>query len=167
MVAAKNLCSYVSLEKFLLNSKAYGVVNQILLKRIQPDIIKDIPMEDASFTSVKEYRSENVRLGGAFDELMGNGDEFLVGYRTGDDVGLVTLNAGKQDGEELIQTKKRFYFFIKDGKLLGKEIEWNLPGSLKLNVGPNRYLQYGDQAELHDFEKDYQCYYIYELREKE
>lgn len=145
----------------------FRVVNQIHLKRIQPDVIKDITMEDASFTTVKEYRSENVRLGGAFDEMMGNGDEVLVGYQTGDDLDLAALNAGKQDGEELIQTKKRFYFLIRDGKLLGKEIEWTLPGSLKLNVGPNRYLQYGDQAELHDFEKDYQCYYIYELREKE
>lgn len=145
----------------------FNVVNQIKLNRIQPDIVKDIPMEDASFTSVKEYRSENVRLGGAFDQMMGNGDEVLVGYQTGDDLDLAALNAGKQDGEELIQTKKRFYFLIRDGKLLGKEVEWTLPGSLQLNVGPNRYLQYGDQAELHEFEKDYQCYYIYELREKE
>ena len=144
----------------------FEVVNQIQLKRIQPDIIKDIPMEDASFTSVKEYRSENVRLGGAFDEMMGKGDEVLIGYQPGDDLDLAALNAGKLDGEELIQTKKRFYFLIRDGKLLGKEIEWTLPGSLKFNVGPNRYLQYGDQAELHEFEKDYQCYYIYELREK-
>ena len=145
----------------------FRVVNQIHLKRIQPDVIKDIPMEDASFTTVKEYRSENVRLGGAFEEMMGNGDEVLVGYQTGDDLDLAALNAGKQDGEELIQTKKRFYFLIRDGKLLGKEIEWTLPGSLKLNVGANRYLQYGDQAELHEFEKEYQCYYIYELREVE
>ncbi|WBL41927.1 hypothetical protein PBT90_14325 [Algoriphagus halophytocola] len=145
----------------------FKVVNQIQLKRIQPDVIKDIPMEEASFTSVKEYRSENVRLGGAFDEMMGNGDEVLVGYQTGDDLDLAALNAGKKDGEKLIHTKKRFYFLIRNGKLLGKEIEWTLPGSLKLNVGPNRYLQYGDQAELHEFEKDYQCYYIYELREME
>ena len=40
MVAAKNLCSYVSLEKFLLNSKAYGErIFKIELNKIQTEIL--------------------------------------------------------------------------------------------------------------------------------
>ena len=40
MVAAKNLCSYVSLEKFLLNSKAYGErIFKIDLNKMQTEIL--------------------------------------------------------------------------------------------------------------------------------
>ncbi|WP_339752891.1 hypothetical protein [Algoriphagus aquimarinus] len=145
----------------------FKVANQIHLKRIQPDLIKDIPMSNASFTTVKEYRSENVILGGAFDEMMGNGNELLVGYRTGVDPNLVFENQTPEQSKIMNASKKRFYYFVKNGRQLGVPILWDLPGSLKLNVGPNLYLQYGDQAELHEFEKEYQCYYIYELREKE
>ncbi|MBN3582668.1 hypothetical protein JYB64_09765 [Algoriphagus aestuarii] len=145
----------------------FKIVNQIHLERIQPDLIQDIPMADASFTTVKEYRSENVMLGGAFNEMMGNGDEFIVGYRTGANPELVFENQTPEQRKTMDASKKRYYYFIKDGTQSGGPILWDLPGSLKLNVGKNRYLQYGDQAEIHEFEKDYQCYYIYELREVE
>ena len=47
-------------------------------------------------------------------------------------------------------------------------IAWDKPGDLVLGVGENRYIQYAtDQAVLHDYEKDYQCFYIFELREKQ
>jgi|GEM_PF-1222606 len=144
----------------------FKVVNQIHLDRPQPDLIKDIPMADASFTTVKEYRSENVMLGGMFNEMMGNEDEVLIGYRTGADPNLVFENQTPEQRNAMDASKKRLYYYIKNGQQLGAPILWDLPGSLKLNVGANRYLQYGDQAELHEFEKDYQCYYIYELREK-
>jgi hypothetical protein len=144
----------------------FKVVNQIHLDRPQPDLIKDIPMADASFTTVKEYRSENVMLGGMFNEMMGKGDEVLIGYRTGADPNLVFENQTPEQRNAMDASKKRLYYYIKNGQQLGAPILWDLPGSLKLNVGVNRYLQYGDQAELHEFEKDYQCYFIYELREK-
>ncbi|WP_425635839.1 hypothetical protein ACPUEN_10500 [Algoriphagus yeomjeoni] len=145
----------------------FKVVNKINFTRIQPDLIKDIPMEEASFTSVKEYRAENVMLGAAFNEMMGNGDEVLVGYRTGADPNLVFENQTADQRKMMDASKKRYYYFIKEGRQIGSPILWDLPGSLKLNVGKNRYLQYGDQAEIHEYEKDYQCYYIYELREVE
>lgn len=144
----------------------FKLVNQISLKRIQPDLIKEIPMEEASYTTVKEYRSENVMLGGAFNEMIGNGDELLVGYRTGAKPELVFENQTPEQRKAMDMSKKRYYYYIKNGKQIGSPILWDLPGSLKLNVGKNRYLQYGDQAEIHVIEKDYQCYYIYELREK-
>ncbi|MBB6324540.1 hypothetical protein FHS59_000155 [Algoriphagus iocasae] len=144
----------------------FKLVNQISLKRIQPDLIKEIPMEEASYTTVKEYRSENVMLGGAFNEMIGNGDELLVGYRTGAKPELVFENQTPEQRKAMDISKKRYYYYIKNGKQIGSSILWDLPGSLKLNVGKNRYLQYGDQAEIHEIEKDYQCYYIYELREK-
>ncbi len=145
----------------------FKLVNQISLKRIQPDLIKEIPMEEASYTTVKEYRSENVMLGGAFNEMIGNGDELLVGYRTGAKPELVFENQTPEQRKAMDMSKKRYYYYIKNGRQIGSPILWDLPGSLKLNVGKNRYLQYGDQAEIHEIEKDYQCYYIYELREKE
>ena len=144
----------------------FKLVNQISLKRIQPDLIKEIPMEEASYTTVKEYRSENVMLGGAFNEMIGNGDELLVGYRTGAKPELVFENQTPEQRKAMDMSKKRYYYYIKNGKQIGSSILWDLPGSLKLNVGKNRYLQYGDQAEIHEIENDYQCYYIYELREK-
>ncbi|WP_192348266.1 hypothetical protein [Algoriphagus sp. Y33] len=144
----------------------FKTVNQIKLGRIKPDQLIDIPMTDASYTTVKEYRTQNHTMGGAFDEIVGYGDEMLVGYRTGADPTLHFENPTIEQGETEAASKKRFFYYIKDGKQLGKPIQWTLPGRLKLNVGPRRYLQTGDQAELHDYEKDYQCNYIFELREK-
>ena len=132
----------------------FKLVNQISLKRIQPDLIKEIPMEEASYTTVKEYRSENVMLGGAFNEMIGNGDELLVGYRTGAKPELVFENQTPEQRKAMDMSKKRYYYYIKNGKQIGSPILWDLPGSLKLNVGKNRSLQYGDPAELHVIEKD-------------
>ena len=145
----------------------FKTVNRISLDRIKPDQIIDIPMTDASYTTVKEYRTQNHTMGGAFDEMVGYGDEMLVGYRTGADPNLVFENQDEEQQKAMAASRKRFFYYIKDGEQLGKPIPWELPGRLRLNVGAGKYLQYGDQAELHDYEKDYQCYYIYELREKE
>ncbi|WPR74082.1 hypothetical protein [Algoriphagus sp. NG3] len=148
-------------------SDGFKTVNKIKLDRAKPDQLIDIPMTDASYTTVKEYRTQNYVMGGAFDEIVGYGDEMLVGYRTGADPNLVFDNQNEEQQKAEAASKKRFFYYIKDGNQLGKPIPWTLPGRLKLNVGPRRYLQTGDQAELHDYEKDYQCYYIYELREME
>jgi len=144
----------------------FKTVNRIHLGRFKPDRMIDIPMSEASYNSVKEYRGKNYSLAGAFDEIVGFGDEILVGYKTGSDPSLVFENPDEEQGKAELASKKRFLYYIKDGKQVGMPIPWTFPGRLKLNVGPKRYLQYGDQAELHEFEKDYQCYYIYELREK-
>ncbi|MDR7129060.1 hypothetical protein J2X69_001395 [Algoriphagus sp. 4150] len=144
----------------------FKTVNKIKLDRIKPDQLIDIPMTDASYTTVKEYRTQNHVMGGAFDEMVGYGDEMLIGYRTGADPNLVFENPDEEQYKAEAASKKRFFYYIKDGKQLGKPIQWTFPGRLKLNVGPRRYLQTGDQAELHDYEKDYQCYYIFELREE-
>ncbi|WP_439489204.1 hypothetical protein [Algoriphagus sp.] len=148
-------------------SDGFKTVNKIRLDRAKPDQLIDIPMTNASYTTVKEYRTQNHVMGGAFDEMVGYGDEMLVGYRTGADPNLVFENQNEEQQKAEAASKKRFFYYIKDGKQLGKPIPWTLPGRLKLNVGPRRYLQTGDQAELHEYEKDYQCYYIYELREME
>ena len=145
----------------------FKTVNKLGLPRFSPDEITSIPISEASGARVRELVGDNVLLAGAFDEMMGFGNEVLVGYRTGDDLEIAALNEGIEDMTDFKNPKKHYYYFINEGKLQGKAIPWTEPGRLKLNVGPGRYLQYGDQAELHEYEKDYQCYYIYELREKE
>lgn len=54
---------------------------------------------------------------------------------------------------------------IQKGQQTGIPVLWDKAGELILGLGDNRYLQYADQADIHDREKDYQCYYIFELRE--
>jgi hypothetical protein len=144
----------------------FKTINRIHLGRSKPDQMIVLPMSEASYNSVKEYRGKNYSLSGAFDEIVGYGDEMLVGYRTGADPNFVVDSPDEEQGKAELDSKKRSLYYIKDGKQIGKPIPWTLPGRLKLNVGEKRYLQYGDQADLHEFEKDYQCYYIYELREK-
>lgn len=144
----------------------FKTVNKIHLNRVKPDQLVELSMSEASYTTVKEHRAKTNRLGGAFDEVVGYGNEMLIGYRTGSDPNLVFENPNEDQQNAEKASRKRFFYYIKDGKQLGEPIAWTLPGRLKLNVGPNRYLQYGDQADLHEFEKDYQCYYIYELKEK-
>ncbi|MCH7408028.1 hypothetical protein MM239_01360 [Belliella sp. DSM 111904] len=145
----------------------FKTVDKIFMDRIGSDKIIDLPMSDASYATVREHRGENIKMGGMFDGIVGQGDEFLVAYKTGINPNL------KYEGEDEAlrrledESKKRYYYYIKDGKRVGKPILWEEPGSLLINVGNNRYLQYGDQGDLHDFEKDYQCYYIFELREKQ
>ncbi|MDF2159068.1 hypothetical protein [Algoriphagus sp. CAU 1675] len=147
--------------------KGFQVVNKVALPRLKPDVLISVPMAEASLATVKEFTEDNVKFAGAFDEMMGNGNEVLVGYRTGEDLDIVALNQNRAKDDEILPTRKRFYYFIKEGKLMGNPIPWTFPGSLKLNVGKGRYLQYADQAEIHAFEKEYQCYYIYELRQKD
>ncbi|AFL83485.1 hypothetical protein Belba_0838 [Belliella baltica DSM 15883] len=144
----------------------FKIVNKINLERITPNKLITVPLEEATRAAVQEHRTNNSRFGGVFNEIVGYGDEVLVGYRTGSDPNLVFENPTEEQQKLETESRKKYYFYIKDGKQVGKPIEWNLPGKIQLNVGQNRYLQYGDQAELHDFEKEYQCYYIYELREK-
>lgn len=145
----------------------FKIVNKINLKRITPNKLITVPLEEATRAAVQEHRGNNNRLGGAFFEISGYGDEMLIGYRTGSDPNTVFENPSEEQQKLETESRKKYYFYIKDGKQVGKPVEWTLPGKIQLNVGPNRYLQYGDQAELHDFEKEYQCYYIYELREKD
>lgn len=147
-------------------SEEFKVVNRINLERFGHDKMIDLPMSQASYTTVREHRTSNYKLAGLFDEIVGYGDEVLVGYQTGTDPSLVY--EGEDEAQRIIErnSRKRYFYYIKNGKKIGKPIHWTQPGQLLLNVGPNRYLQYGDQAEIHDYEKDYQCYYIYELREK-
>ena len=147
-------------------NNGFALVNELQLKRISPDRISSVPMSEASFNTVKKFRTENVLRGGAFDGMMGNGEEVLAAYRTGADPNLIFEDANEEQIKAMHGSKKRYYFYIKDGKQMGQPIPWNLPGQLKLGVGPGRYLQYGDQAEIHEVEKDYQCYYIFGIRQK-
>lgn len=144
----------------------FKIVNKINLERITPNKLITVPLEEATRAAVQEHRGNNVTFGGAFFEITGYGDEILIGYRTGSDPNMVFENPTEEQQRMEVNSRKKYYFYIKDGKQVGKPVEWTLPGKIQLNVGSNRYLQYGDQAELHDFEKEYQCYYIYELREK-
>ncbi|GHB40894.1 hypothetical protein [Mongoliitalea lutea] len=146
--------------------KNFELVQAISLPRITPDQIKEVSMDQASYATVREFRSDNVTLGGMFDQLLGYGDELLVGYRSGGRPDLVFDNPSPEQSEAFSASQKRYYFLIKDGKRMGQAIPWDKPGSLILNVGPNRYLHYADQADLHETENDYQSYPIYELREK-
>ncbi len=97
--------------------------------------------------------------------MMGQGDEFILAYKTGSDP---ELDQKRQDpGAKEEASTKTYYYPFKDNKLIGNAILWDKPGDLILGVGPNRYLQYADQADIHNYEKEYQCYYIYEIREKD
>lgn len=147
-------------------SKNFEIANTIALPRISPSQIKEVPMDQATLATVREFRADNVRFGGMFDQLIGFGNEVLVGYLTGLRQDLFVDNPSPEQSEALAASQKRFYFLIKDGKKIGQPVLWDKAGSLVLNVGSNRYLQYADQADLHEAEKDYQCYYIYALQEK-
>ncbi len=144
----------------------FKVAHKVHLERITPNKLITVAWEEATRAAVQKHRADNNRFGGAFSEIVGYGDEVLVGYRTGSDPNTVFENPSEEQRQLETDSRKKYHYFIKDGKQIGKPIEWTLPGKILLNVGPNRYLQYGDQAELHEYEKDYQCYYIYELREK-
>jgi hypothetical protein len=64
------------------------------------------------------------------------------------------------------ESRKTVYIPIRDGEVEGHPFAWDKPGDLVLGVGENRYIQYAtDQAVQHAYEKDYQCFYIFELRE--
>ena len=141
------------------------IANKIKLERRGPDRLSRISIKEASIASFKE-NGKNVSLGGSFTKMVGAGGEFLVEYKTGIDP---DQNSGGTTPEEyaaIQATTKLYYYPIRDGRQIGDPVLWDKPGVLILGLGNNRYLQYADQAEIHDTEKDYQCYYIFELREK-
>jgi hypothetical protein len=143
--------------------REFETVNRVVLPRIKPDQLIDLPMSEATYNLVNEYRGRNFRLGGKFDQLLGYGNELLVGYQTGADPSLYFEEPTLEQREMEASSRKRYYFSIMDGLLVSNPVEWTHPGRLWLNVGSNRFLQEGDQAELHEFEKDYQCFYIFSL----
>jgi hypothetical protein len=144
----------------------FRIANKIKVDRMEPDQIEALPISEASNGARKQTEINNRKGGGDFINMMGHGDEFILAYKTGSDPSL--LNE-VQNPEEIkkADTRKTYYYPFKDNKLSGNPILWDKQGNLILSVGKNRYLQYADQADIHDFEKDYQCYYIYEIREKE
>ena len=152
---------------YQLNPKNnFEVVNKIKLDRHSPDNIHDISMSEASFTTVKEHRPKNVTLGGMFANMLGMGDDFILEYKTGADPNLYNENADAEGREAIAKSKKTYYYPIKDGRQIAHPVLWDKPGKLIFSVGKNKYLQYADQADIHEYEKEYQCYYIYELRAK-
>ncbi|MCC5938932.1 MAG: hypothetical protein JJU34_16765 [Lunatimonas sp.] len=146
--------------------KGFATVNRISVPRIPPDVWHGIPMEDATMENVRAGRLKSL-LSGTFFNMMGKGNAFLLAYRTGGDGKLLSEEMDNESRQKFQETRKVFYIPIRDGRVEGDPVLWNNPGDLVLGVGENRYLQYAtDQAVLHDYEKDYQCYYIFELREK-
>lgn len=147
-------------------NRDFELVNRITVPRLQPDVLNSIPMTDASRETLRQHRQANA-FSGNFYNMMGMGDDFLLTYRTGGDKGLWTEQMDDASREKFSASIHRYYIPIENGELAGKPIRWDLPGELALAVGENRFIHYHrDQAELHEFEKEYQCYYIYELRSK-
>ncbi|HLU89944.1 MAG TPA: hypothetical protein VKZ51_08950 [Cyclobacteriaceae bacterium] len=143
----------------------FRIANKIQMNRMGPDQLKAVPLADAALEGNRETEVNNRKFAGNFYNMMGHRDDFILAYRTGSDP---TAAPKMQDpGTKGEITFKTYYYPFKDNKLIGSPILWDKPGDLILGIGPNRYLQYADQADIHDYEKDYQCYYIYELREKE
>ncbi|WP_339905099.1 hypothetical protein, partial [uncultured Cyclobacterium sp.] len=133
------------------------------LKRKEPDQLFRVPMEMADREGFKSMGID-FALGGGFTQITGMGDAFIVEYTAGlapED------NIQTEDYRErmaIMETRKVYYYPIEDGVQVGLPVLWDKPGKLKLGLGNNRYLHYADQAEIHEVEKEYQCYYIYELR---
>jgi hypothetical protein len=111
------------------------------LERITPNKLITVPLEEATRAAFQEHRGNNVKFGGAFFEITGYGDEILIGYRTGSDPNMVFENPTEEQQKLESNSRKKYYFYIKEGKQVGKPVEWNLPGKIQLNVGSNRYLQ--------------------------
>ena len=143
----------------------FQVANKILVNRMGPDQITAVPLAEATVEGIKETEINNRKFGGNFLNMMGQGDEFILAYKTGSNPELDQKRQDPTAKEEA--STKTYYYPFKDNKLIGNAILWDKPGDLILGVGPNRYLQYADQADIHDYEKEYQCYYIYEIRKKE
>ncbi|GAB3004152.1 hypothetical protein GCM10027284_22430 [Cyclobacterium sediminis] len=144
-------------------NKQLELVNKIKLKRKEPDQLFRVPMEMADREGFKSMGID-FALGGGFTQITGMGDAFIVEYTAGlapED------NIQTEDYRErmaIMETRKVYYYPIEDGVQVGLPVLWDKPGKLKLGLGNNRYLHYADQAEIHKVEKEYQCYYIYELR---
>lgn len=139
------------------------LVNKIKLEREEPDQLAKVPMEKADR---KEFGAIGLdfALGGSFTHIVGQGDAFIVEYKAGL---APENNIETEDYRErmaIMETRKIYYYPIDDGVQIGLPVLWDKPGKLKLGLGNNRYLHYADQADIHEEEKEYQCYYIYELR---
>jgi hypothetical protein len=144
----------------------FKLVNRIVVPRLLPDRKDPIPMAESGREIFQKHRTE-VAFSGNFYNMMGKGNSFLLAYRTGGDRGLWSEDMNEEARERYTATIKTYYIPIQHGEIIGQPILWDKPGELILGVGENRYIQYAlDQADLHEFEKEYQCYYIYELREK-
>lgn len=147
-------------------AKNFELVNRLAVPRILPDRKESIPMAEAGRETFQKNRPA-VAFSGNFFNIMGKGDSFLIAYKTGGDKSIWSEQMTDDAREKYKATIKTYYIPIQDGKIIGNPVLWDKPGDLVLGVGENRYIQYArDQADLHEFEKNYQCYYIYELGEK-
>ncbi|SHM84196.1 hypothetical protein SAMN04488057_10437 [Cyclobacterium lianum] len=141
-----------------------NLANKVRLERQQPDQLVRMPMAEAGKVAFNAY-GKDILLGGSFTHIAGQGDSFIVEYKTGVDPENNHAGLSREEMEAVRASRKTYYYPIKSGKRIGKPIQWQKPGSLKLGLGNDRYLHYADQAEIHESEKEYQCYYIYELKE--
>ena len=139
-----------------------SLVNKIRLDRLLPDQLSRLPMEEAG----RGAFGNDISLGGSFTHIAGQGDTFIVEYKTGIDPEQNRAGLSRDEIAAVMASRKTYYYPIKSGKQIGKPVSWENPGALKLGLGNDRYVHYADQAEIHEEEKDYQCYYIYELRVK-
>jgi len=147
-------------------AKNFELVNRIAVPRMLPDKKEPIPMTEAGRETIQENRPA-VAFSGNYYNIMGKGNSFLLAYKTGGDKSLWSTEMTEEARENYKATIKTYYIPIQDGRVIGQPIIWDKPGDLVLGVGENKFIQYArDQADLHEFEKDYQCYYIYELRER-
>jgi len=142
------------------------LVNKIKLEREEPDQLAKVPMEMADR---KEFGAIGLAfaLGGGFTHIAGQGDAFIVEYKAGLDPEDNQPTDDYKERMAVMATRKTFYYPIEDGVQIGHPVLWEKAGTLKLGLGDNRYLQYADQADIHEEEKEYQCYHIYELKEKD
>ena len=146
-------------------AKNFELVNRLAVPRLRPDRKEPIPMAEAGRETFQKNRPA-VAFSGNFYNMMGKGNSFLIAYKTGGDKSLWSEEMTVEAREKYSATINTFYIPVQGGKISGKPLLWDKPGDLVLGVGENRYIQYArDQADIHEFEKAYQCYYIYELRE--
>lgn len=138
------------------------LVNKVTLERQQPDQLARMSMEEAGRSAF----GKDISLGGSFTHMAGQGNTFIVEYKTGIDPEQNRAGLSREELAAVMASRKTYYYPIREGRQMGQPVPWDKPGLLKLGLGDNRYLHYADQAEIHEEEKDYQCYYIYELRVK-
>ncbi|NHE58847.1 hypothetical protein [Cyclobacterium plantarum] len=141
------------------------LANKINLERQQPDQLTRMPLAEAGKAAFYTF-GKDISLGGSFTHIAGRGDAFIVEYKTGVDPEKNHEGLSREEMEAVMASRKTYYYPIKSGKQIGKPVPWEKPGILKLGLGNDRYLHYADQADIHEEEKEYQCYYIYELRVK-
>lgn len=139
-----------------------SLVNKITLDRHQPDQLSRLPMEEAGRSAF----GKDISLGGSFTHMAGQGNTFIVEYKTGIDPDQNRAGLSREALAAAMANRETYYYPIREGRQMGQPVPWDKPGLLKLGLGDNRYLHYADQADVHEEEKEYQCYYIYELRVK-